>query len=57
MATPKAYLKPFGIMNMGMAIVLGLYIILGFFGYWRYGDDAMGSITLNIPQEKMYVKI
>lgn len=53
MKTPKAYLKPFGIMNIGMTIVLSLYIILGFFGYWKYGDASKGSVTLNIPQEEM----
>ncbi|TMW51461.1 hypothetical protein DOY81_003432, partial [Sarcophaga bullata] len=57
MATPKAYLKPFGIMNMGMTIVLSLYIILGFFGYWKYGDESLGSITLNIPQEEVLAQV
>ncbi|XP_075162004.1 arcus [Haematobia irritans] len=57
MATPKAYLKPCGIMNVGMTIVLSLYIILGFFGYWRYGDEALGSVTLNIPQEKTLAQV
>lgn len=55
MEHPKAYLKPFGIMNMGMLIVLSLYAIIGFFGYWKYGDNAQGSITLNLPQDNMYV--
>ncbi|KAM7357065.1 arcus isoform 2-T2 [Cochliomyia hominivorax] len=53
MKTPKAYLKPFGIMNIGMTIVLSLYVILGFFGYWKYGDASKGSVTLNIPQEEI----
>lgn len=55
MATPRSYVQPCGIMNWGMAIVLSLYIFLGFFGYWKYGDDALGSITLNIPQTEVYV--
>lgn len=53
MKCPKAYLKPFGIMNMGMLIVLSLYAIIGFFGYWKYGENAEGSVTLNIPQNDM----
>ncbi|XP_023309199.2 proton-coupled amino acid transporter-like protein CG1139 [Lucilia cuprina] len=57
MKTPKAYLKPFGIMNIGMTVVLSLYIILGFFGYWKYGDDALGSVTLNIPQEEILAQV
>ncbi|CAD7002920.1 unnamed protein product [Ceratitis capitata] len=51
MAKPKSYIKPFGVLNVGMAIVLSLYTLLGFFGYWEYGDEALGSVTLNIPQE------
>ncbi|XP_017139387.1 proton-coupled amino acid transporter-like protein CG1139 [Drosophila miranda] len=50
MDTPGDFVKPCGIMNGGMSIVLGLYVLLGFFGYWKYGDEALGSITLNIPQ-------
>lgn len=51
MEKPKSYTKPFGVLNIGMTIVLSLYILLGFFGYWEYGDDALGSVTLNIPQK------
>lgn len=53
MATPRAFVRPCGIMNAGMSIVLSLYILLGFFGYWKYGEEAKGSITLNIPQSEM----
>ncbi|XP_062133044.1 proton-coupled amino acid transporter-like protein CG1139 isoform X1 [Drosophila sulfurigaster albostrigata] len=50
MATPKSYVTPCGIMNWGMAIVLTLYATIGFFGYWRYGNEVLGSVTLNLPQ-------
>ncbi|KAH8274488.1 hypothetical protein KR018_006845, partial [Drosophila ironensis] len=57
MATPKAFVRPCGIMNVGMSIVLGLYILLGFFGYWKYGDEAKGSVTLNIPQTEILAQV
>ncbi|XP_034109063.1 proton-coupled amino acid transporter-like protein CG1139 [Drosophila albomicans] len=57
MATPRAYVTPCGIMNWGMAIVLSLYVFLGFFGYWKYGDEAMGSVTLNIPQTEVMAQV
>ncbi|XP_018787821.1 PREDICTED: proton-coupled amino acid transporter-like protein CG1139 isoform X2 [Bactrocera latifrons] len=57
MEKPKSYIKPFGVLNVGMAIVLSLYILLGFFGYWEYGDDALGSVTLNIPQQAILAQV
>ncbi|XP_062133043.1 proton-coupled amino acid transporter-like protein CG1139 [Drosophila sulfurigaster albostrigata] len=57
MATPRAYVTPCGIMNWGMAIVLSLYVFLGFFGYWKYGDEALGSVTLNIPQTEVMAQV
>ncbi|KAH8278304.1 hypothetical protein KR044_010803, partial [Drosophila immigrans] len=57
MATPRAYVTPCGIMNWGMAIVLSLYVFLGFFGYWKYGDEALGSVTLNIPQTEVLAQV
>jgi proton-coupled amino acid transporter len=32
-----------------MFIVGALYIAVGFFGYLKYGDNAVGSVTLNLP--------
>ncbi|XP_067613238.1 proton-coupled amino acid transporter-like protein CG1139 [Eurosta solidaginis] len=57
MKTPKDYLKPFGIMNVGMTIVLTLYMLFGFFGYWKYGEGALGSVTLNIPQKDVLAQV
>lgn len=53
MSTPRAFVQPCGIMNWGMCIVLSLYVFLGFFGYWKYGNEAKGSVTLNIPEEEV----
>ncbi|XP_055841088.1 proton-coupled amino acid transporter-like protein CG1139 [Episyrphus balteatus] len=57
MKTPKAYTGKFGILNRGMFIVLGLYMGLGFFGYWKYGEEAKGSVTLNIPQDEILAQV
>ncbi|XP_055910080.1 proton-coupled amino acid transporter-like protein CG1139 [Eupeodes corollae] len=57
MKTPKAYTGKFGIMNRGMFIVLALYMGLGFFGYWQYGNDSKGSVTLNIPQDEILAQV
>ena len=43
---------PVGVLNTSMIIVTCLYIAVAFFGYLKYGDDVLGSITLNLPVEQ-----
>eukprot|EP00095_Tigriopus_kingsejongensis_P005567 snap_masked-scaffold12_size759060-processed-gene-2.9 protein:Tk05567 transcript:snap_masked-scaffold12_size759060-processed-gene-2.9-mRNA-1 annotation:"proton-coupled amino acid transporter 4" len=47
----------FGVLNTSMTIVVSLYIALGFFGYLKYGDDVLGSITLNLPVEEWLAQL
>lgn len=51
MKTPKHFIGLCGVLNQGMGGVTLVYIALGFLGYVKYGDDALGSITLNLPIE------
>lgn len=53
MKTPQNFIGLCGVLNQGMAGVTLIYILLGFLGYVRYGDAAMGSITLNLPVEEI----
>lgn len=49
MAKPQHFLGCPGVLNITMSVVVLLYMFMGFLGYVRYGDDALGSITLNLP--------
>lgn len=51
MKTPQAFLPWNGVLNTTMIITCCLYISLGFYGYLKYGNDCLGSITLNLPSE------
>ncbi|CAB3228536.1 unnamed protein product [Arctia plantaginis] len=48
MANPQHFLGCPGVLNITMSVVVLLYMFMGVLGYIRYGDAAMGSITLNL---------
>jgi len=49
MKNPKDFGGWNGVLNQSMTVVLLSYITIGFFGYLKYGEQAKGSITLNLP--------
>lgn len=51
MKTPHHFTGLCGVLNQGMGAVTLVYILLGFFGYLKYGDAIEGSVTLNLPIE------
>ncbi|XP_028176448.1 proton-coupled amino acid transporter-like protein pathetic [Ostrinia nubilalis] len=53
MAKPQQFLGCPGVLNVAMTIVISLYGIVGFFGYFKYGDEVRGSVTLNLPQDEV----
>jgi proton-coupled amino acid transporter len=53
MKNPDHFINKLGILNIAMAIVIFLYAVIGFLGYVRFGDEVLGSVTLNLPREEM----
>ncbi|KAJ8865747.1 hypothetical protein PR048_033268 [Dryococelus australis] len=53
MQTPGDFVGYTGVLNKGMSVIVFLYVLVGFVGYVKYGDDTMGSITLNLPTEQI----
>lgn len=53
MRTPENFVGICGVLSKGMSGVTLVYILLGFLGYLRYGNETKASITLNLPIEEM----
>ena len=51
MREQKAFLGKAGVLNLGLTITVSLYCAVGFYGYLTYGDEAKGSVTLNLPSD------
>ena len=51
MKKPRKFIRPAGVLNIGMAVNIILYIGMGFFGYIRYGKDIESTITINLNKE------
>lgn len=53
MKTPASFGGYCGVLNVAMTVIVFLYVMVGFLGYIKYGAEAKGSITLNLPNEEM----
>lgn len=57
MKTPPHFIGVFGVLSQGMTLITTVYVIIGFLGYWHFGDDTYRNITLNLPVDEMSVRI
>nr|CAD7575120.1 unnamed protein product [Timema californicum] len=57
MKNPGHFLGCPGVLNIAMLIVVGLYAIIGLFGYLKYGDSVDASVTLNLPLEDVLAQV
>nr|CDJ95029.1 Amino acid transporter domain containing protein [Haemonchus contortus] len=54
MDEPLHFITHNGVLNTSCLLVLILYMTVGFFGYLRFGNDIMDTLTLNLPQTNFY---
>lgn len=52
MKNPSNFSKPAGVLNVGVSMQTVLFICLGVFGYWQYGEAVESSLTLNLPKDE-----
>ncbi|ALC44276.1 CG12943, partial [Drosophila busckii] len=50
MAKPQKYLGICGILSLASIVVVISNLAFGIFGYWRYGQEILDSVTLNLPE-------
>lgn len=53
MENPKSFSRYLGVLNVSMVFITGIFISFGAIGYWKYGEDIEGSLTLNLPTDEM----
>ncbi|XP_050088890.1 proton-coupled amino acid transporter-like protein CG1139 [Anopheles aquasalis] len=53
MRRPQDFGRTSGVLNVGTAFIVVLYVALGFVGYLRWGDEVQGSMTLNLPDGEL----
>lgn len=53
MKHPANFSRPLGVLNIGVGMQTILFLSLGIFGYWKYGDETESSLTLNLPTDEV----
>ncbi|XP_066591707.1 proton-coupled amino acid transporter 1-like isoform X2 [Prorops nasuta] len=48
MKKPSNFNRTLGVLNVGMVVVGTMFVLMGFLAYLKYGDEVMGSVTLNL---------
>jgi proton-coupled amino acid transporter len=53
MRAPRNFSKLTGVLNVGMTVATSIFLVIGVLGYWRYGEETSGSITMNLDPANM----
>ena len=52
MEKPENFSRKLGVLNVGMFILATLFVCLGVAGYWKFGENVLSSLTLNLPNDQ-----
>ncbi|CAI5442275.1 unnamed protein product [Caenorhabditis angaria] len=53
MKRPEDMTGPFGVLSIGVGMVVIIYSFAGFFGFLAFGDDVQDTVTLNLPNNEL----
>ncbi|CAG9855730.1 unnamed protein product [Phyllotreta striolata] len=57
MRVPHNFSRHMGVLNVGMTFVAILFVFMGFIGYWKWGEEVLESVTLNLPQDQILYQV
>ena len=57
MKKPKSFMSNCGVLNIGMALNVILYVGMGLFGYIKFGKAVDATITTNLPEEEILATV
>ncbi|CAG9860864.1 unnamed protein product [Phyllotreta striolata] len=57
MMVPRDFSRCGGVLNVGMTFVGSLFVLMGFIGYWKWGEEVSGSVTLNLPEDQVLFQV
>ncbi|ENN74440.1 hypothetical protein YQE_08975, partial [Dendroctonus ponderosae] len=56
MITPR-FLGCAGVLNAAMGVIIVVFTAIGFFGYYRFGEETAATITANLPSQEIPAEI
>lgn len=53
MKNPADYRKPLGVFNLSLIVIVVSDILIGFWGYAKWGNHTLGVVSGNLPESSM----
>jgi proton-coupled amino acid transporter len=53
MQNPKDFVSLFGIVNVGLMVTMSMYTLIGFMGYFKYGENVQAAVIMNLTARNL----